>query len=259
MKHPKVPEWKLERYVLGELPESEMQMIQNELKTDSSLKERYNAIIESDKEIRDMLPPLRFEEAAVKEQQSSVLDVLSERIKEFFYIPNFQAVGALGALLIAFVLITVVTKENSLDPQNDGIRTKSSTNLRIYRNEKPESVRLDSGDVASEGDLLQIRYMAHKVTYGFIFSVDGNGLLTRHFPATGDMAEKVVQDKLTSLQESYQLDNAPYFEKFYFVTSNNSFSLNEIERSAELMIRKGSDSLRLPSGIWQTMFELKKE
>lgn len=66
--------------------------------------------------------------------------------------------------------------------------------------------------------------------YGVIFSVDGNGNITRHFPENTWQAGHLEQrNDETPLDFSYELDNAPDFECFIMVTSKKQFSLDDIE------------------------------
>lgn len=272
MKHPKIPQWKLERYVLGELPEADMAMIQEELEKDSSLKERYEEILQSDEEIRASLPVLNFDSVRVEEKvaEPSKFETIVEKLNALFSIPHLQAVGAFGVMLLVVGIVYLNNPgSNSIGTDNTSISenpygpTRDKTvgpNIKIYRKDNSSVVLLHSGDTASMGDQLQIRYSAKGAKYGFIFSVDGNDLITKHLPTENYNAAILNNDSAgISLDRSYILDNAPKFERFYFVTSNNSFSISEIERSAEIMIRKGSTEMRLNPGQFQYMIELKKE
>ena len=91
---------------------------------------------------------------------------------------------------------------------------------------------MKDGDFARSGDVIQITYNAGQSEYGVIFSVDGNGNITRHFPENSWNAAKLEhRADETPLDFSYELDNAPDFECFIMVTSNKQFSLEGIENT----------------------------
>ena len=52
-----IPDWKLERYLLGELPSEELEGIRREARQSRALRERLDALERSDLEIRDRYPP----------------------------------------------------------------------------------------------------------------------------------------------------------------------------------------------------------
>ncbi len=59
-----------------------------------------------------------------------------------------------------------------------------------------------------------------------IFSVDGNGTVTVHYPYSGNESANLVMNEKTSLKSSFILDTAPKYEKFYFVTSYQKFDIS---------------------------------
>ena len=56
--------------------------------------------------------------------------------------------------------------------------------------------------------------------------MDGNGALTLHM-GNGEKAVELAPGKMNSLPFAYKLDDAPYFEKFFFVTSPMEFTVEE--------------------------------
>ena len=56
--------------------------------------------------------------------------------------------------------------------------------------------------------------------------MDGNGALTLHM-GNGVKAVELAPGKMNSLPFAYKLDDAPYFEKFFFVTSPKEFAVEE--------------------------------
>ena len=134
--------------------------------------------------------------------------------------------------------------------------------IRLYRQEGGEATLLKNGESASENDLIQITYLPRQYKYGVIFSVDGNGNVTRHFPEESWEAGALAKTgEEVPLSFSYALDDAPDFECFIFAASKSKFDLSEIEE-----INKESFSIDflkkgtyLPKGCDGSIFVLKKK
>ena len=61
-----------------------------------------------------------------------------------------------------------------------------------------------------------------------VVSLDGSGVLTRHFPIDG-FEPLLKNEGLYTLPFSYELDDAPYYEKFYLITSETPLNIDSIE------------------------------
>ena len=107
--------------------------------------------------------------------------------------------------------------------------------LQIWRQADPPE-KLEQGAIASEGDNLQIKYQAGAAKHGVILSVDGRGSVTLHFPSTTS-ADTTLERGVHALEYGYQLDDAPDFEQFLFVTSTQPIDvadlLEQVEERAE--------------------------
>ena len=113
---------------------------------------------------------------------------------------------------------------------NAPVAVSEDPQIKLYRQKGREIQALNNGDFAHSGDVIQITYNAGNDEYGVIFSVDGNGNITRHFPENSWKAAQLEQrNDETPLDFSYELDNAPDFECFILVTSKKQFSLEGIE------------------------------
>ena len=80
--------------------------------------------------------------------------------------------------------------------------------------------------------------------------MDGNGTLTMHM-AEGNKAIALEPGKMTTLPFAYKLDNAPKFEKFFFLTSREAFELDANDVDAILKnknVRAESVNLRKVEG-----------
>ena len=153
--------------------------------------------------------------------------------------PTFRIVTyAAAAVLLAAVIIPAGLRNSKISSNRASTeRIKGNAapaitepSLKLYRQKGREIQALNDGDFARSGDVIQITYNAGQEEYGVIFSVDGNGSITRHFPENSWKAAALEQrNDETPLDFSYELDNAPDFECFIMVTSKKEFSLEDIE------------------------------
>ena len=96
--------------------------------------------------------------------------------------------------------------------------------LAVYRRTANGSETLADRTVARPGDVLRVGYHAAGRPYGVIFSMDGRGTVTMHLPAAGDHAVPLAREATTLLDQAYELDDAPLWERFYFVTGDSAFA-----------------------------------
>ena len=154
---------------------------------------------------------------------------------------------AAAAVLLAAIIIPAGLKSSKIGAGttptervkgNAPAAKSADPQIKLYRQKGREIQALNDGDFAHSGDVIQITYNAGADEYGVIFSVDGNGNITRHFPENSWQAAHLEQSTdETPLDFSYELDNAPDFECFIMVTSKKEFSLDGIENS----IKKKTD------------------
>ena len=96
----------------------------------------------------------------------------------------------------------------------------------VWKKTSAGIVQLNDLDSVGEGDEIQLRYAVPEKCFGLLFSMDGNGALTLHM-GDGVKAVELAPGKMNSLPFAYKLDDAPYFEKFFFVTSPKEFAVEE--------------------------------
>ena len=156
--------------------------------------------------------------------------------------PAYKFVSyAAAAVLLAAIIIPAGLKSSKIGSGstptervkgNAPAAQSADPQIKLYRQKGREIQALNDGDFARSGDVIQITYNAGADEYGVIFSVDGNGNITRHFPENSWQAAQLEQrPDETPLDFSYELDNAPDFECFILVTSKKQFSLDGIENS----------------------------
>ena len=166
--------------------------------------------------------------------------VAGKIVRKQLRFPAYRIVTyAAAAVLLAAIIIPAGLKSSKISAAhapterikgNAPVKTSDDPQIKLYRQKGREIQALNDGDFARSGDIIQITYNAGKDEYGVIFSVDGNGNITRHFPENSWQAAELQQNnEEIPLDFSYELDNAPDFECFIMVTSKKQFSLEDIE------------------------------
>jgi hypothetical protein len=94
-----------------------------------------------------------------------------------------------------------------------------------------------------------------------IFSIDGSGSVTLHLPEAESALPRLQKEGEIALPYSYELDNAPRFERFYFVTSQKAFSVRQVMQDAQKAARQEGSTpptLTLARGLAVTTFTVYK-
>lgn len=257
-----ISDLKLEKYVLGELPETEQRAMDNIMKSDRSLAARYESILASNTDILSNYPPEGVNlQIQWKYNREKARD---NKKKKVFAIRLFSFAGAFLSLI--FLLFTFIPREGLpfySSPDNEVVRAKGEAAMKIYRKTTRGAQLLSSGTSVKSGSVYQIKYFAAEYKYGTIFSIDGNSYLTPHFPGSRSGALVLDQGSEVALSESFQLDDAPGFERFFFITSKEPFDLFDVlEKGYELAenpVLAKTELLQLPEYFKQQTFILLKE
>ena len=208
---------------------------------DDSLKK----LKESNQEILDKYTP---EQMRIKVMEKIANKDNNQTVKsKAKYSPDFARYikFAAAAVLLCAIMIPMTLRERSISIATnpaavETVRVKGNADAKAFENRNPKInlyrqdgdkiTSLKNGAFAKSGDVIQITYNAGNKNYGVIFSVDGNGNITRHFPEDSWQAEPLLHNyNETPLDFSYELDNAPNFECFVMVTSKEQFTLDDLE------------------------------
>lgn len=240
----RIPELKLEQYLLGELPEDEMKELRQREEADEIFAARVKSMREQNAKILQENP---FEKLADKMAASDVDGSAGRNIVSLMPLLTKVAavvVVALGIMSAVFMMnrdqatlmntgkegavMDVAMADISSDTRIKGMNAR----MEIWKKSESGIVQLGDKDVASEGDELQLRYAVPEKCYGMLLSMDGNGVLTVHM-GNENKAIALEPGKMTSLPFAYKLDNAPHFEKFFLLTSSNEFAVDgkDIDKS----------------------------
>ncbi len=253
-----VPDLYLERYLLKELPESERGRIEQLLELDPELRGRLDALKESEGELALRYPaPDMADRIRGRLRQVTALQrtTVSDRRTWGWLVP---AVAAAGLLLV--VGPTLVQPPS---PTDDILIKGADAELVVFRKTSSGTERLESGASALPGDLIRVGYRAAGDTFGVIVSTDGRGGVTQHLPRSGARAESLELGGTVLLDFSYELDDAPRWERFYLVTGNEPFELEPVRQAARRVATAGSEkappALELGRSLEQSVFSLTKE
>lgn len=149
----------------------------------------------------------------------------------------FSVIPAAAALLV--IILITQPFQSSLNNQ-DTTRIKGDVQngfnnnisdvpvLEIWKQTGSAAIPLKSGSTVKAYDSLQIAYRAMGRSFGMIVSLDGTGKLTLHFPESFTASNSLRQGNAVVLPYAYQLDNAPRFERFFFITSTKPFKIDYI-------------------------------
>ena len=277
-----IPDWKLERFLTGDLPEKEMNEIRELEATDAMLAQRVKMLREDNKAILNKMPFEMLAEKIAAVDAGTVTETAvaanlgsakenagnAEKNAPRFSIMKFAAaaVFVLAVALVAFLAQRETSMMNERvgsdvaavgGPQNTQValaETQSDTRIKgmdarmeVWKKTPAGIVQLNDLDSVGEGDEIQLRYSVPEKCFGLLFSMDGNGALTLHM-GNGEKAVELAPGKMNSLPFAYKLDDAPYFEKFFFVTSPKEFAVEE----------KDVDKLLKRSDVKVISFTLKK-
>jgi hypothetical protein len=256
-----VRDWQLERYLLGELPDAELQAVRAALERDAGLRERLAALERSNEELLARHPP-RVVAPAISGRAAGP----APRPRSA---PRLAFAAALGMAALAVGLsVTAPWREERLaDPiletAGDTTRIKGGPpRLVLYRRGTAGSELLASGATARQRDVVQIGYQAAGRRYGVIVSIDGRGAVTRHLPVAGPSAAELAAGSVV-LPQAYELDDAPRFERFHFIAADQPFEvetvLQALRASPGASPPAADGRLDLPAGWDQSSLLLKKE
>ena len=187
-----IPDWKLEKYLTGDLPAEEMREIREMEAADEIFANRVKMLREDSEAILRKLPYDRLAER---------LDSLPGRDTYGHGKPvNFGIVKLAAAAALVLAVVTVALfSQRSLSEQggtvlataantqvmevamadasgDDGVRIKGlSARMEVWKKTGDSAVQMENLGEAREGDEIQLRYAVAEKCFGLLFSMDGNG------------------------------------------------------------------------------------
>jgi hypothetical protein len=183
-----------------------------------------------------------------------------ERARSRSWTAGLAAAVALVALLLWLPHERVMPR----DEPGAEERIKGMTpELFVYRRTASGVEGLKRGARVRPRDTLQLAYIAAGYKHGVILSVDGAGAVTLHSPRQQAGGDVLAPSGRHMLEHAYELDAAPDFERFFFVTSQRPIDVGQVVQAARELARTPAlarrEALPLPSHYSQATFELEKD
>jgi len=262
---------KLEQYVLNELSADETRKLEHAVENDETLKKRIEAIRHSNTEIhasvdeQDALREIQYRiknnEIRHEQKENNLKQSKNSSWTRLAYVMPVVAIVAVSTFMINEN--TPITTSTPFDVTEDGVRFKGlQPHLNIYQQTDSGTKLINHNAILNEGDSLQLSYVAAGQQFGAIFSIDSRSVVTQHFPFDGGSSVKLQVSGEFMMKRSYQLDDAPKYEHFFFITSNSSFDLQEVIRLAKVDTADKQENTKtishLPDHIDQFVITIKK-
>jgi len=258
----RVPQALIEQLVLGELDPERERHIRERLEKEEGGKKRLENLIKSNERILDEYPPVQMAARIRLESEQRTAGTASGRGLRITIPAVATAAVAFIALLMILPARDAIRSSGAgggLESGADTIRIKGNPMLRVFKKREDGAGEMKRGDTAIAGDVLQLSYNAAGRRYGVILSVDGRGAVTLHHPQSESGSTVLDAAGSHSLPFAYELDDAPGFERFFFITSDKPIELDAVMHAARELGPDDTDALELQGSMRQTDFVLKKQ
>lgn len=231
------PDVVVERYRLGEMTPAEAAAFEQRLSRDAATRERLQALEDSDDLIRREYPPAVLA-AQVRQRVAARAGLGRTWAGAWLPGPRWRAMAALAGVL---VLLVVAVPPLMSPGDESAVRIKGlEPTLLLFRRTPAGSEPLLDGAAARAGDLIRVGYRAAGHAWGVIVSVDGRGVVTRHLPQDGERAARLAAAPEVLLDFAYELDDAPRWERFYFVAGSDPFDITPVLESVRRVASGGA-------------------
>jgi len=253
-----ISDLKLEQLALGELSVQDEAAIRALLESDEEASTRLAEIESTTPQLLEAFPPLRVRQEV--ERRVHIAEAREKMRSE----PTLIERVTMGFRLVAMAACVVVAMTFLLpegDEQPD-FRLKGGIELVVHRVMGEAAERLDQDTSVRAGDRLQVSLLGAVGHHVVVVSVDGRGEVTLHYPRHGASLE--ITEQAFSLPTSYQLDDAPSFERFFVVSADTQIDPSRVVEAVEGLAASGgadaghldglprewaTSSLRLVKGI----------
>jgi len=258
-----IPEVLIEQLALGEISAEDERFLRAELEP-AELERRLTNLRSLDAEFSLRTDPeqqVTSIEARVRIARAQNEAKKSTKTAARYWLPSLAA-AACALLWIARPPSTPL--DTARIPVEDTVRMKGfSSHLVLYRRVGERADALAAGAHTKPGDMLQIGYVAADAKHGVIFSLDGGGAVTLHYPENERASTLLETEGEQLLEFAYELDAAPRFERFFFVTGATPIDVSALLQTARNLARNTAraEKAHLPvaSNLTQYSLTLVKE
>ncbi|WP_044890786.1 hypothetical protein [Myxococcus hansupus] len=262
-----IPDWLLERIALGELPPETLDDARARLEREPGGAVRLARLDADSRRTLERHPPATVAaEVARRERLAQVRDEVARRGESQGWHGLSLSVPVAASLVLLFMSAPKELPEPAgMSPPRVEVATeriKGHPRLRVHRQGAQVPELLSDHAEVRPGDVLQLSYVSAGSRHGVVVSVDGRGAVTLHHPATSTGSTALGTGEAVSLAHAYELDDAPDFERFLFVTSDGPVEVAKVLEAARALARQPSEArtlpLPLPGTLGQTSFTLEK-
>jgi len=256
-----IPVWKRQFYLLGALPEDELEALRALERDDEDVRGQIAAQRALNEEIMAKYPPPAEIAAKYAEARANNLftpplgkPVLPDFLRKLagvrdsanswnwnvfsrWAIPAFVCAAALVYLPMrlfspATISVTETAHNAAVGHEVNGIRAKGLTpTIEVWQKSGNRAEKLSPGAIVRARDIVQLGYAVPEPCYGAIVSLDGRGVLTVHLSGDSGNAVPLASGRTVALSSAYRLDDAPLFETFYLITAPDNFDVNATAES----------------------------
>ena len=259
-------DWLLDRLALGELDAATAADVRQRLAAEGRTVDDVIArVAASNQEIMEQHPPATTVAAIRRRAAAATAAAQPARRRMFVWGAPLALVAAgAAALMIARPWRSgAVTTQDVPTEALEYIGVKGDLALHVYRHGAAGDERLRDGARATRGDLLQLAYASKTGGYGVLLSIDGARKVTLHLPeADAGKAAQLRDGRVVQVPSAYQLDDAPGFERFFFVSAAEPFDVAPIVAAARALAERGAaarrETLALPARFEQVSLALDK-
>jgi len=234
----KTPQLFFEQISLREKQTADLRKSMRPEISDEEVARKIAALEKSNDEILGEYTPDQMKAAVQRKMETRTKRPLKFTAASILNVRNFSIITAAAACL-ALAFIVSKPDINTLAQSLNGAGAANGAGILagfdhakgdgprmyIYVKDGDQALQLDNNSLVHENDVLQISYVAAGQQYGIILSIDGKGTITQHFPDDGASAVKLDNTGEIALPFSYKLDDAPSFERFFFITGNKPFTV----------------------------------
>jgi hypothetical protein len=273
MKDNRVPDLYIEKLLLDELPQD----MKERLLEDPAVRSRLEELKAENRRILEEYPPEQMakairnrEDLSRQSRQSRQTEsgrVAEDRPTQLRRLnwPRLVPVASFALLILVGGLLLITRGPEFFVPQDQSTETRlkgGAAHLNVYMRTDGGARILEEGDRVTEGTTLQVGYVSGMNEYGVIVSIDGRGAVTLHFPLSAVTGQILEGQGEVLLPFAYTLDDAPDFERFFFVVSKRPFAVQTVLDAAERLSEKPenakSQDLPLPRRLEQSSILLLK-
>jgi hypothetical protein len=218
----------LEQYILGELDSDLKEEIDEKIKRDPDLFEKVNQMKNENRVFLSKHPVSliqeRIDNIAKSKKKSSGVSV-------GFYYP--QVIALTVVMVVGFTVYNYTLNKkkdsdtfSSIKKQNikEVTRIKGHEKLELFIQDKQKARKLKNREIVTSGDVIEVKIQTD-APYGMILSIDGRNVVTLHYPYNETDSTRLISNLRP---RAYQLDDAPRFERFIFITSKKPINIKKI-------------------------------